>query len=73
MRQDDIGNIHYGYVGRELFGSITLVLGGGLYQIKTDFPDIQWNHFYAAFDDPQDQLMVLYVTVLWDRDNRDWF
>ena len=45
MRQDDIGNIHYGYVGRELFGAITLVLGGGLYQIKTDFPDIQWNHF----------------------------
>lgn len=43
MRQDDIGNIHYGYVGRELFGAITLVLGGGLYQIKTDFPDIQWN------------------------------
>ena len=73
VRQDDIGNIHYGYVGRELFGAITLVLGGGLYQIKTDFPDIQWNHFYAAFDDPQDQLMVLYGTVLWDRDNRDWF
>lgn len=57
----------------QVFGAITLVLGGGLYQIKTDFPDIQWNHFYAAFDDPQDQLMVLYGTVLWDRDNRDWF
>ncbi len=69
IRQDDIGNIHYGYVGRELFGVGTLLVGGGLYQIKTDFPNIQWNHFYSVFDDPRDQMMVIVGTILWDKDN----
>ena len=68
LRFDDIGNIHYGYVGRELFGVGMLVAGGGAYQIKTDYPNIQWNHFWSLFDDPQDQWMVIFGSTLWDAD-----
>ncbi len=68
LRNDDIGNIHYGYVGRELFGIDILLIGGGAYQVKTDFPNIQWKHFYALFDDPRDQLMVIFGSILWDID-----
>lgn len=68
LRNDDIGNIHYGYVGRELFGIDILLIGGGAYQVKTDFPNIQWNHFYALFDDPRDQLMVIFGALFWDID-----
>ena len=69
LRFDDIGNIHYGYVGRELFGVGMLVAGGGAYQIKTDYPNIQWNHFWSLFDDPQDQWMVIFGSTLWDADD----
>ena len=45
-----------------------LVAGGGAYQIKTDYPNIQWNHFWSLFDDPQDQWMVIFGSILWDAD-----
>lgn len=79
-RYDDIGNIHYGYVGREVFGILVLLSGAGVYQAISDFKrgsgnllskasNIQFNHFYAFFDDPQDQQMVMIGSVLWDIDN----
>jgi len=67
LRFDDIGNIHYGYVGRVLFSENKLLLAGGVVQIATNTSDISyWN---SNFDDPRDQKMISIGSSLWDKNN----
>ena len=64
LRFDDIGNIHYGYVGRVLFDKKILLIAGGLVQIYTGYSSWYYCDFY--FDDPQDQWAIGYGSFLWD-------
>lgn len=71
LRYDDIGNIHYGYVGRELFSLPVLLFAAGAAQIKNDiFTRNTWpqfEHFWCNYDDPRDQFMVFWGCTLWDK------
>lgn len=53
---EDIGNIHYGYVGRELFKRKTLLSAAGIVQILTGSARAEW--FDSYFDDPTDQAAI---------------
>ena len=64
LRYDDIGNIHYGYVGRVLFSSDILLLAGGAVQIYTGTSKL--SYWRTNFDDPRDQWAIEYGCQLWD-------
>lgn len=66
LRFDDVGNIHYGYVGRTMFPLTILQQAGGLLSTIQYGPrgDIS-----SYFDEPRDQEMVAYGYYLWDREN----
>ena len=66
LRYDDVGNIHFGFVGRLLFPKEILLAGAGLYQIKNGNSHIYY--LFSNFDDPQDQAMIAYGYDLWDSD-----
>ena len=68
MRHDDIGNFHFGYVGKEVFSTSELLLGAGGAQLLSDiryYGNANWS-IQTNFDDPQDQKMVEAGCVLWD-------
>ena len=56
LRYDDIGNIHYGYVGSVLFGADTLLNMGGVIQIFSGTS--KWSFRKHNFDDPRDQWAI---------------
>ena len=64
LRYDDIGNIHYGYVGRELFSTNALLWAGGVVQVCTGTS--KWEYWQSCFDDPRDQEMIYFGSQLWD-------
>ncbi len=64
LRFDDIGNIHYGYVGRVLFDTDTLLQAGGAVQILTMTSDKCYKN--SNYDDPRDQWAISYGAKLWD-------
>ena len=66
FRYDDIGNIHYGYVGGFITSPLTLLLAGGAVQVKTD-KGFKYSGD-SFFDDPRDQFMILYGYSLWYQD-----
>ena len=66
LRYDDIGNIHYGYVGRVLYNQNILLMAGGFVQIFTGTSSLDYCGFY--FDDPQDQWAIEYGSILWDNE-----
>lgn len=56
MTGEDIGNFHYGYVGRSVFSATTLKSSAGMYQIYSGTSNIKyWDSF---FDDPKDQYEI---------------
>ncbi len=65
LRYDDVGNIHYGYVGRVLFNQNTLLLAGGVVQIVSKTSDL--SYYASNFDDPRDQWAISVGAILWDR------
>ena len=64
LRYDDIGNIHYGYVGRVIFSSYMLLFAGGAVQIYAGRSD--WSFWRTNFDDPRDQWAIQYGCYPWD-------
>lgn len=64
---DDIGNIHYGYVGRVLFCEDVLLTAGGMVQIISGTSD--FNYWDSNFDDPRDQAMISIGSNLWNKSN----
>jgi hypothetical protein len=61
MRNDDIGNIAFGYYGAAVYGKGFLHTGAGFYQLLSDLRGknpVQWNGKF--FDDPQDYDMIEY-------------
>lgn len=64
LRFDDIGNIHYGFVGRTIFPSSILLKMGGVVQIFTGTSS--FSYAGSNFDDPRDQWAIQYGYNLWD-------
>ncbi len=56
LRFDDIGNIHYGYIGRFMFSEDVLLKAAGVVQICTKTSDI--TYWDSNFDEPRDQTMI---------------
>lgn len=71
LRFDDLGNIHFGYVGSCLFTVTALRIGAGLYQLYTYVKGGQTSlgPLVTFFDDPRDSLMIKigYYTALLDQ------
>ncbi|MGG1659544.1 polymorphic toxin type 44 domain-containing protein [Brevibacillus sp. NRS-1366] len=53
---EDIGNIHYGFVGRDHFSKKTLLSAAGMVQILVGTARLEW--FDSYFDDPTDQAAI---------------
>lgn len=65
---EDLGNIHYGYVGRGAgFSATILKTAAGAYQIYSGTAHLGWYDTY--FDDPRDQKMIINGIDLWDNDS----
>ena len=56
-RHDDIGNIHYGYVGAAIFSKPVLCWAAGWAQWKHDGK--LYYGLLSCFDDPRDQEMII--------------
>lgn len=64
LNKNDIGNIHYGYVGSSCFYSDMLLRAAGLAQfLLSDFEGSNWQTF---FDEPRDQEAIKYGITLWE-------
>ena len=66
LRYDDIGNIHYGYVGRVLFSEYYLLVDGGVVQIYAGTSSL--SYITSNFYDPHDQWAIEYGSNLWDEE-----
>ena len=64
LRYDDIGNIHYGYVGRVVFSETLLLVAAGAAQIADH--SSKWSYYQSYFDDPRDQAAIRFGYHLWD-------
>lgn len=69
LRYDDIGNIHYGYVGRVLFPEEMLLIAVGVVQVYTKTTKVRY--LFSNLDDPRDQEMIRYGSILWELDKED--
>lgn len=58
FRHDDIGNIHFGFVGSVLFPTRVLQAGAGAYQIYSGTSSYKF--VFSYFDDPEDTKMIKY-------------
>lgn len=56
LKAEDIGNIHYGYVGSALFSPTVLKVFAGLVNALNN--QITWSWVSTYFDDPADQLAI---------------
>jgi hypothetical protein len=63
LAYDDVGNIHYGYVGRVLFSETILLDAGGYVQIYTNTSS--WSYWNSNWDDPRDQEAIKFGCKLW--------
>ncbi len=61
---DDIGNIHYGFVGRVLFSEDMLLMAGGVVQVFCGTSS--WGYIDSNFDDPRDQEAIQFGCTLWE-------
>ena len=59
---EDIGNIHFGYVGAALYNSWFLHFGAGVYQI---FSGSKWEYWSTCFDEHRDREMIEYGIKLY--------
>ncbi|WP_405081039.1 polymorphic toxin type 44 domain-containing protein [Paenibacillus chitinolyticus] len=68
MRGEDLGNMHYGYVGRAAgFSNTLLSSAAGAYQIYSGTASIGWWNSY--FDDPMDQEFINLGVNYWNNSN----
>ena len=64
LRFDDIGNIHYGYVGRVVAPKKMLLIAAGIVQVLSFTSN--WDYSDSYYDDPHDQEAILYGIELWE-------
>ena len=72
MRNDDLGNIAFGYYGAAVYGEDFLHFGAGLYQLISDIQKLNPIQINGKFyDDPQDYDMIAYGYNLYKEDHPD--
>ena len=59
---EDIGNIHFGYVGAAVYSPAFLHFGAGVYQL---YSGTRWEYWDTMFDEPQDSEMISYGIQLY--------
>lgn len=59
MTAEDVGNMHFGFVGKTLFAGWQLTTGAGIYQIIS-WKKVQWKWWRSHFDDPNDTKWIKY-------------
>ena len=64
MAYDDVGNIHYGFVGRVLFPKKILLVAGGAIQVISGTSAWSFANYY--FDDPHAYLSISFGSSLWE-------
>ncbi|WP_088073066.1 polymorphic toxin type 44 domain-containing protein [Gottfriedia luciferensis] len=64
VKGEDLGNIHYGYVGSVTFKASLLQSAAGAYQIYSGTSQGNWYGSY--FDDPNDQYWINYGINMWN-------
>ncbi len=69
-RTDDVGNIHFGFVGAVLFKREFLCAGAGVYQVKSGTS--KWKYALSYGDDPHDTKMIRYGYSLYQRTNKTY-
>ena len=62
LTAENVGNIHFGFVGSVLFTLTTLCIGAGLYQMSGNF---KWKHWLTFFDEPEDTKDIIWGRILW--------
>lgn len=67
LRQDDPGNILFGYAGSVMFPVNILRLGAGAYQVYSH-KKVIWTYYWTFFDDPRDSSMISYGHDLYMKD-----
>lgn len=68
MTGEDIGNFHYGYVGRAVFPPLVLKSAAGMYQVISGTSTM--DYFGTFFDDPADQAAIEKGISKYEDDNR---
>ena len=63
---EDLGNIHYGYVGSAVFSPLILHVCAGGYQVLSD-KKVQLQYWLTLFDEPRDYEMVSYGIQLYSQ------
>lgn len=63
LQGEDVGNLHFGYVGAVLFGKTALCAGAGLYQIYSGTSNLKY--FTSYFDDPRDTKHIKLGYEIW--------
>lgn len=63
LTAEDVGNVHFGFVGSVLFSSVILCTGTGIYQIISGTSD--WKYWKSFFDDPRDTQCILIGHSYW--------
>jgi len=72
MRNDDPGNILFGYAGAALYGATFLEWGAGKYQMYSDQKKYGEPQFQNGFhDDPRDTAMIQYGYDLYMEDHKE--
>lgn len=70
LEDQDVGNIHYGYIGRAVgFSKTELLFGAGAAQLK-DNPDLNFC-LVSACDDPRDTYFVQLGISIYDAEHSD--
>lgn len=70
MFGEDIGNVHYGYVGKTYFPSLMLQSLAGLVQIAGGEVEASWYQTY--FDDPNDNIAIKAGIEYYDTGSFEW-
>lgn len=73
-RNDDVGNVHFGFVGAALFPRFVLCAGAGVYQVISDIKGKKKTQIYKRSfgDDPHDTAMIKYGYSLYKKWGKDY-
>ncbi len=70
MDPQDIGNFHFGYLGRSMGYSIEfMTMGAGVYQFMGDTRYIPWCFTSFYCDDPRDNYYIRLGAIAYDNEN----
>lgn len=71
MESQDLGNYHFGYIGRALGYDVEfLTFGAGLYQVKSGTSKLAYCFTPSFCDDPRDSYYIRLGAMAYDEDNK---